>query len=73
MEIVFLGEDNTNWLSHTKWSVLKTYILGTLYRLSGLYLGMDIHITNITIKGLDLKENKEGHMQQFGEKKAKER
>jgi hypothetical protein len=42
-EIVFPRED-TNWLSNTKWSALRTYLKVTLYRLSMLYLGIYVHI-----------------------------
>lgn len=34
----------TNWSPSTKWSVLKTYIPATLYRLSRFYLGIFLYI-----------------------------
>ena len=46
-EIVFFREENTSWLSKTKWSALSTRTDElTLYRLNRVHLGtyMYIHI-----------------------------
>lgn len=40
---VFCREDHTNWLFPTKWSILKTCIQVTLYRLNKLYLEIYLH------------------------------
>lgn len=41
-------EEHTNWLPNTKWSVHKTYIHVTLYRLNRLYLGMYLYLETQT-------------------------
>jgi hypothetical protein len=41
-EIAFLRKKHTNWISNTKWSILKTYIVVKLYRLITLYLNICI-------------------------------
>lgn len=50
-EIVFLREEQTNWVSITKWSNLKTYINVTVYKVSRLYLGMYICMYVYAVKG----------------------
>lgn len=44
-ETVYPREEHTTWLFNTKWSALKTHIQVTLYRLSRLYVGIDINIS----------------------------
>lgn len=45
-EVVFIREEHTDWLSNTKWSILKTCIQVTLYRQNKLYLRI-IYICNV--------------------------
>ena len=44
------GKRHASWLSNTKWSTLKTGVQVTLYRLSGLYLGIYACSHTITMK-----------------------
>lgn len=61
MLIVIPSEENTICLSNFKWSVLKTYIEITLYRLNRLYSGMYKHTLICVYQQLiTLKENKKG-------------
>lgn len=77
-ETVVPMEEHTNWLSNTKWSVMKTYIQGTLYRLRRLckeytciYMYLYAVIINFKRESMDLKESKEGYMGWSGERKGK--
>jgi hypothetical protein len=43
-EIIFPRREHTNWLSNSKWQYLKSFMQVTLYRLSRLYLEINICI-----------------------------
>ena len=70
-----------SWLSRAKWSGLKTHMQVVLYSLNRFHLEMSMCIHNsymcaITMSKIgemtvNLKESREGYMEEFGERQVK--
>lgn len=71
-EIVFPREKCTNWLSNTKLSSLKICIEAALYKQNRLYFVFMYLYVCIYIWAMNLKNSKEGYVEDFGRSKGKE-